>query len=118
MLRQPSSLSLSYSTDRFVASNPNFHTSFFVCFFRTVYAKLTKIHRVNTCPYQGSRTIRTEEAIWLSLPRLRPHLFPVSNGGGGGTSSEIRRSKTAMKVEQVVFSDSAPSEGSSDEEGT
>ena len=27
---------------------------------------------VNTCPFQGSRTIRTEEAVLLSLARLRP----------------------------------------------
>ena len=29
---------------------------------------------VNTCPTQGSRTIRTEEAILISLAALRPHL--------------------------------------------
>lgn len=31
---------------------------------------------VNTCPNQGSRTIRTEEAVLISLATLRPHLRP------------------------------------------
>eukprot|EP00750_Incisomonas_marina_P031722 INCI8287.11.p2 GENE.INCI8287.11~~INCI8287.11.p2 ORF type:complete len:429 (+),score=119.76 INCI8287.11:83-1288(+) len=30
---------------------------------------------VNTCPFQGSRTIRTEEAIFISLASLGRHLF-------------------------------------------
>jgi predicted SPOUT superfamily RNA methylase MTH1 len=29
---------------------------------------------LNTCPKQGSRTIRTEEAVWVSLAALRPLL--------------------------------------------
>jgi len=28
-------------------------------------------HYINTCPQQGSRTIRTEEAIWISLSFLQ-----------------------------------------------
>lgn len=31
---------------------------------------------VNTCPEQGSRTIRTEEAVLISLAALQPHLKP------------------------------------------
>ena len=31
---------------------------------------------VNTCPKQGSKTIRTEEAILISLAALQPHLKP------------------------------------------
>lgn len=31
---------------------------------------------VNTCPHQGTRTIRTEEAILLSLAALQPFLHP------------------------------------------
>eukprot|EP00752_Nemacystus_decipiens_P003696 g3406.t1 len=30
---------------------------------------------VNTCPGQGSRTIRTEEAVLITLARLRPHVL-------------------------------------------
>lgn len=33
-------------------------------------------HYVNTCPDQGSRTIRTEEAILISLAELRSRLKP------------------------------------------
>ena len=31
-------------------------------------------HYLNTCPDQGSRTIRTEEAILITLATLRPLL--------------------------------------------
>ena len=30
---------------------------------------------VNTCPEQGSRTIRSEEALLISLSALRPHII-------------------------------------------
>jgi len=73
---------------------------------------------VNTCPYQGSRTIRTEEAIWVSLARLRPHLFPANGGRGNGdglVSKSTPRSNPAV-VKPVEFSDEAPSEESSDED--
>lgn len=30
---------------------------------------------VNTCPGQGSRTIRTEEAVLITLARLRQHVL-------------------------------------------
>ena len=33
-------------------------------------------HYLNTCPQQGSRTIRTEEAILITLAGLRTKLFP------------------------------------------
>jgi predicted SPOUT superfamily RNA methylase MTH1 len=33
-------------------------------------------HYVNTCPGQGSRTIRTEEAIFISLAEMRTKLIP------------------------------------------
>lgn len=35
-------------------------------------------HYVNTCPNQGSRTIRTEEAILVSLSSLRPFIEKVT----------------------------------------
>jgi predicted SPOUT superfamily RNA methylase MTH1 len=52
---------------------------------------------VNTCPAQGSRTIRTEEALLISLAALRPHMIKaaalgaaggVGGGGGGGGGAE------------------------------
>ncbi|XP_056678859.1 putative methyltransferase C9orf114 homolog isoform X3 [Monodelphis domestica] len=37
---------------------------------------------LNTCPGQGSRTIRTEEAILISLATLRPHITGAGAGAG------------------------------------
>ncbi|CAK4094259.1 unnamed protein product [Aphanomyces euteiches] len=34
---------------------------------------------VNTCPQQGSRTIRSEEAILISMSALRPHLMQTKH---------------------------------------
>ena len=34
---------------------------------------------LNTCPKQGSRTIRTEEAILVSLAALRPKIEEAQN---------------------------------------
>jgi predicted SPOUT superfamily RNA methylase MTH1 len=31
---------------------------------------------INTCPLPGSKTIRVEEAVWITLAQLRPLLFP------------------------------------------
>ena len=38
---------------------------------------------VNTCPGQGSRTIRTEEAVLVSLAALQPALTAARSVGGG-----------------------------------
>lgn len=70
---------------------------------------------INTCPYQGSRTIRTEEAVLLSLSRLSSHLAnnaekKEQNEEGDGGKPESSR---------VDFSDEELSEesgSSSDEE--
>ncbi|XP_072841259.2 28S rRNA (uridine-N(3))-methyltransferase [Pogona vitticeps] len=44
---------------------------------------------LNTCPGQGSRTIRTEEAILISLSALRPRIDEaVKTGGGSRMESE------------------------------
>jgi predicted SPOUT superfamily RNA methylase MTH1 len=32
---------------------------------------------LNTCPAQGSRTIRSEESVFISLAAMRPHLAKV-----------------------------------------
>jgi len=97
---------------------------------------------VNICPYQGSRTIRTEEAVWLSLARLRPHLFPVDRKRSEkdtttarttattttttntpqppppseSSAHEMKTTNAVVKQAPVAFSDSAPSEESSDED--
>ncbi|XP_013389564.1 putative methyltransferase C9orf114 [Lingula anatina] len=36
-------------------------------------------HYLNTCPGQGSRTIRTEEAILITMSALRPHIQRISS---------------------------------------
>lgn len=62
---------------------------------------------VNTCPYQGSRTIRTEEAVLLTLARFRPHV--VSSGDNASKAPK------AIKDEDLNFSDGEDlSEESSD----
>jgi methyltransferase len=40
-------------------------------------------HWVNTCPGQGSRTIRTEEAVLISMAALRPAVDRDAAVGGG-----------------------------------
>ena len=64
---------------------------------------------VNTCPFQGSRTIRTEEAVLLTLARFRPHI--VSSG------DSATKAPKAIKDEDLKFSDGEDlSEESSDED--
>mmetsp|Transcript_13103 Transcript_13103/g.31873 ORF Transcript_13103/g.31873 Transcript_13103/m.31873 type:complete len:494 (+) Transcript_13103:114-1595(+) len=64
---------------------------------------------VNVCPYQGSRTIRSEEAVFITLARLSP--FIARNVLKTG-----KKKKHVAKTEDVEFSDEAISEESSDEE--
>lgn len=49
-------------------------------------------HYLNTLPNQGSKTIRTEEAVLVSLAALRPKLNPegsCDNKGFGEDSTRI-----------------------------
>jgi hypothetical protein len=66
---------------------------------------------VNLCPYQGSRTVRTEEAVVIGLARLSPYIArngaPDSKGKGG---------RGVVRTEDVEFSDEAVSEESSEGE--
>lgn len=41
---------------------------------------------VNTCPGQGSRTIRTEEAVLITLARLRSHVL-ANRGSASGAAA-------------------------------
>ncbi len=48
-----------------------------LCYFHRflLFALLfSSIVRVNTCPFQGSRTIRTEEAVLISLAFFQPFI--------------------------------------------
>jgi hypothetical protein len=66
--------------------------------------------RVNICPFQGSRTIRTEEAVLISLARLSP--FVAAN-----SSSKMEAEKQVIETNPVEFSDESPSDESSSSEG-
>lgn len=60
------------------------------------------------CPFQGSRTIRTEEAVLISLARLSPFL---------SSNKEVKAAVTAEEDSSSEdFSDDSPSDESSDEE--
>jgi hypothetical protein len=60
-------------------------------------------YRLNTCPFQGSRTIRTEEAVLITLATLSPLVARVSH-----TKEELKPED--MKID---FSDDEPSDESS-----
>lgn len=66
---------------------------------------------VNICPYQGSRTIRTEEAVLIALSRLSP--FIAKNGIA---ETQSKRKNRVEKTEDIKFSDESVSEESSDDE--
>ena len=67
---------------------------------------------VNVCPYQGSRTIRSEEAVFITLARLSPYIAK-----NGLSSESAKKGKQSVeKTEDVEFSDEEVSEESSEEE--
>lgn len=73
--------------------------------------------RVNTCPFQGSRTIRTEEAVLISLARFSPFLsgnFGEDRLDAGATSCGA----VSIEANAVDFSDDEPSDESSDDGST
>ena len=63
---------------------------------------------VNVCQFQGSRTIRTEEALLISLARLRPFLFSIP--------IESKKKERTNLPKTVDFSDDEVSEESSSED--
>ena len=76
---------------------------------------------VNVCPFQGSRTIRTEEAVLISLARLRPFLFSnrVQQGkADADTDISVSKHGNSNPVNRgvVEFSDEEPSDESSSDE--
>lgn len=67
---------------------------------------------VNICPFQGSRTIRSEEALFIALARLSPYIARnVTSSESKGKSRDH-----VVKTEDVDFSDEVISEESSDDE--
>ena len=69
---------------------------------------------VNTCPYQGSRTIRTEEAVLLSLARFRPYI--AKNKELSQVQMKQSKKKKIEIPSNIDFSDEASSEESSIDE--
>ena len=72
--------------------------------------------RVNICPYQGSRTIRTEEAVLITLSRLSPFVAKNAVSDKLEQSNNDVTKRTAAISEDIVFSDDAVSDESSEEE--
>jgi hypothetical protein len=62
---------------------------------------------LNTCPFQGSRTIRTEEAVLISLAKLSPYLMKSAR-------DKPIESPPEEPVGDVELSDDTPSEESSE----
>lgn len=58
---------------------------------------------MNTCPYQGSRTVRTEEAVLISLAQLS---LPLANSA--------HHKQIVEETPEVEFSDASPSDESSE----
>jgi hypothetical protein len=65
---------------------------------------------VNICPYQGSRTIRSEEAVFIALTRLSPFIAKNANPG---TQSKGGKKGPVAKTGDVEFSDKAVSDENS-----
>jgi predicted SPOUT superfamily RNA methylase MTH1 len=64
---------------------------------------------LNTCPFQGSRTIRTEEAVIISLAKLSPLLIKSS------LEKPLTGPQHKEVQPEVEFSDEPPSDESSEE---
>jgi methyltransferase len=72
---------------------------------------------VNICPYQGSRTIRTEEAILITLAKLSPQLWTA--GSNDDTTNKGRNNDVDMDATLALNVDddaNLSDESSSDEQ--
>ena len=66
---------------------------------------------LNICEYQGSRTIRTEEAVLICLSRLCPFLFPCHHVGERSNHQSLTTSMPGgQPTVSVEFSDGEYSE--------
>lgn len=71
---------------------------------------------VNVCPFQGSRTIRTEEAVLITLARFGPMLFPAASASAQGKKSIAPQEQKKTDSTPVTFTDESVSEESSSDE--
>jgi methyltransferase len=77
---------------------------------------------INICPYQGSRTIRSEEAVLITLAKLNP--FFIKAAQTTTSSSRVSNGTSSSTVEQTnenanllsFYKDEQLSDESSDEE--
>ena len=53
---------------------------------------------VNICPYQGSRTIRTEEAILITLAKLSPQLWAAGSNDDATSNTGRNNNDVGMDV--------------------
>ena len=65
---------------------------------------------MNICSYQGSRTIRSKEAVFIALARLSPFIVKNANPG---TQSKGGKKGPVAKMEDVEFSNEAVSDENS-----
>ncbi len=68
---------------------------------------------VSICPYQGSRTIQSEEGVFIALARLSPFIAKNANPG---TQSKGGKKGPVAKTEDVEFGDKVVSDENSIEE--
>jgi len=62
--------------------------------------------RLNICPLQGSRTIRTEEAVLLGLARLNPYITH--------NVDEIKKTSVIYEKDKEMYESSVSDESSYD----
>ena len=74
--------------------------------------------RLNICPYQASRTIRTEEAVMITLARMSPHILQNAIKPNDKEKKSEKKQDNVKKEEEIQFSDSEPSDESSVEENS
>jgi predicted SPOUT superfamily RNA methylase MTH1 len=77
---------------------------------------------INVCPYQGSRTIRSEEAVLITLARLSPFLATAASKVQSDVSSKVNTAENPVKLnneelsEESSDSDDSTSEGSAEDD--
>mmetsp|Transcript_11384 Transcript_11384/g.24988 ORF Transcript_11384/g.24988 Transcript_11384/m.24988 type:complete len:165 (+) Transcript_11384:704-1198(+) len=68
----------------------------------------------NICPWQGSRTIRTEEAVLIALARFRPYI--ASNLPNDKDESESEKDDEEVNITLGDFGSDVPSDESSSDD--
>lgn len=70
---------------------------------------------INICPYQGSRTIRTEEAVSIALAKLSPYLLKSAQTKqckGNFPSDSMENAALALPDEEELSDESSDEDGS------